>query len=233
MALAEGELAAIEDRPASPEDAETCRLIALSYISLPVQDHEAFVVWRTRALVRFAEVGWTEGIGAIAMGEAFRLLARANDDYPNGQTLDRVAPCPAAVAALDALRPLAVEPGSGIMLGPSSPSPSLIARFIWEKRGALLLIARDFDSAAASYARAAQLVEDSTRGPIKVALGRALVDYVRAVENGEPIATAFETTEVLAEQAVSTGQTDLAATAASNLSVMPDRGLSVRLYEIL
>ncbi len=43
---------------------------------------------RVRALARFSALGWVEDVGTLIIGMAFGELARANGDYPNGQTFD-------------------------------------------------------------------------------------------------------------------------------------------------
>jgi hypothetical protein len=220
----------MRDRVPSPEDGEICRLAMLASFQTAIQPDPEAAVWRARALSRFAATGWTEAVGAVAMGEAFRMLALANGDYEHGRTLDLLRPAPHARAVLEELQVYLAAGDSGIRLGPSAPSPAVLERFLHEKCGFLLLVEGDLEAARASYARAAEAVRGHRRGEIKVALGAALVEYVGARSTGEGSADA---TDELIAAAESAGQSDLVATARHNVDVMRAGGGDLLGYEIL
>lgn len=230
IALVEAQWTAMAARHASPADAETCRLTMLA--AAQGQDYTAARVWRARALARFASVGWTEGIGSILMGEAFIELGIANSDYPEGRTLDVIKPSRAALDIIDELEHFTVGPGSGIALGPSSPSQRVLRRLFHEKRGFLQLVLGDVEAARLSYDRALDAAAGHTRGQIKVRLGRLLVDYLAEANLGTPGSQA-DMTEELSRAAQDVQSLDLAETAAANAAVMREGSRRVTPYEIL
>jgi len=213
-------------RPASPEDAETCRLAMLAALQSP-ETVATTLVWRARALSRAVVVGWTECVAAIAMGEAFSLLATANDQFVRGRTLDVLQPAPLALSALMELEVYLQATDSGIRLGPSSPSRALIRRFLYEKRGFLLLVAGEFNRARESYEDAAREAEGQPRGEVKVALGAALVEYLAGSAVGA------EPTRALLERARAGCWNDLVAAAEHNVVAMEKGRSDVLGYEIL
>ena len=88
-------------RDPNAHDAESCRLLSLAAIEQNPPDFVTAEVWRTRALARFALVGWHEGVAAALMGRAFSELGRANDDYAAGATLDVIRGSEAALYILN------------------------------------------------------------------------------------------------------------------------------------
>ena len=236
LAIGTDQLDYLLARSATPEDAETCRLLMLTEYGHG-EDPARFArgaVWGARAMARFVSVGWDEGAASLMMGDAFRVLSVHNKDYPDGATIDRIA-WPQDDAPLSILReiePFTHAPGSGIALGPSSPTPPLIRRFYHEKSGFMLLVARRFAEARAAY-HAALDGELSTRGKIKVELGLALVDYVEAVETGGDPAPAADATDALRQQAREHDQVDLVRDAEHNLQGMRAGALTLWPYEIL
>lgn len=236
LAIGTDQLSYLRARSATPEDAETCRLLMLTEYGHG-EDPARFArgaVWEARAMARFVSVGWNEGVASLMMGDAFRILSVHNKDYADGATIDRIA-WPQGDAPLRILReiePFTRAPGSGITLGPSSPTPPLIRRFYHEKSGFMLLVARRFAEARAAY-DAALDGELSTRSKIKVELGRALVDYVEAVETGGDPAPAADATDALLQHARDHDQVDLVRDAEHNVQGMRAGGLTLRPYEIL
>lgn len=215
------------DRPPSPHDAETCRLLSLCALAPTIEDNRLADTWRARALARFALVGWHEGVGAVAMGLALGWLARANDDYAAGRTLDVLVGSDDALAALDEVRLFLRVPPSGHTLGPRSPSHEVLRRFVHEKRAFLLLLLGRVDEAREGYAWAAEVAraDGNARGEVKSLLGATLVDHAA----GE-VGRALDETERLAAQST---WTDLSEAAAHNAEVMRRGGRDLLPYEIL
>lgn len=227
----EGEYAAMARRAPSAADAETCRLAMLAAIG--AGDHREADVWRARALARAAAVGWTAALGSLVMGEAFRVLARDNEDYARGRTLDVIEPSSAAERIVDEVEVLVRVSGPSFDLGPTAPSCELLERFVHEKRGFLLLLSGDLPRARESYLRALEAVAGQVRGGIKVRLGLALVDYMESARTGSDATATREATERLGREAADAGIRDLAATAARNADVMAAGGRELEPYEIL
>ena len=223
VAAVDAQWPAMSRRAPTPEDAETCRLTMLAALQVPELAAEA-AVWRARALSRATVVGWTECVAALAMGEAFRMLAVANEDFPRGRTLDVIKPVPAAVAALEELSVYLTAPDSGIRLGPMAPTRAVVERFLHEKGGFLRLVQGDIAGARSSYAAAAQAAAGQPRGEVKVALGAALVEYVAGAGDPEPTRQLLPSAEQWP---------DLATTARHNVAVMEAGGDDVLGYEIL
>ena len=220
-------------RPASPHDAETCRLAMLASLKSEPPSLPSASLWRARGFSRFALVGWYEGVAALMMSSAFITLAGANDGYPNGHTLDHVRPSEEGLRILDELEPFADGPGSGIQVGLDSPTPLLIARFLHEKRGFFELLFKHYDAARASYARAAEVAKGSRRGEIRVRAGLALVDYVSELDAGGTGKAAADDTEAVLGAAEAAEQDDIVRDAAHNLAVMRAGGRNLTSYEIL
>lgn len=230
LALGEQHWAEITGREPNPHDAETCRLLSLAAIEQQPPDFVLADVWRTRALTRFALTGWHEGVAWVAMGRAFVALAQVNNDYPGGQTIDVIEGSMSAVDILDELKPFLQVPPSGISVGPRSPSQSVLARFLHEKRGFLLLLLRLLDEARESYEQAAVAAQGNARGAVKVRLGRALVEYVA----GEHQLAVAETKAAVREaRELGRDGEDLVEIGAYNISVMETDGSNLRPYEIL
>lgn len=92
------------------------------------------------------------------MGRAFTALSLANDDYVQGKSLDVIRGSQAALDLLDELGLFLRAAPSGISVGPRSPSRSVLARFLHEKRGFLLLALGRLNEARASYERPLSLL---------------------------------------------------------------------------
>ncbi len=167
------------------------------------------------------------------MGEAFQALAIANDNYPQGKMLDVIKPSAEAEAILRELAPFTTEPGSGISVGASSPTPALIARFMHEKGGFLQLVARRFDEARESYRLAFKAAGESRRGQLKVTAGLALVDYLADLAVGGQGSEATAATEQMIEGAKAARQADLVDDGRWNLAVMREGRQGLKPYEIL
>lgn len=218
----------IRARTANKYDAETCRLLSLAALGLPEPNWTLAELYRCRALARFALIGWSEGVAAVMMGTAFAILGDANQGYSRGRSLDVIVGSPEALAVFDELEPFTTGPGSGISVGDRSPTPSLIERFLHEKRGFMLLTLREFDAARASYEKAARVAVGSARGALRVRLGALLVDYVAGSSAGAVSAQAD-----LVEAAAELGHRDLLTLSQHNLSVMSEGGANVLSYEML
>lgn len=219
-------------RPATAEDAETCRLLSLAALEPDIHDPVAMVTWRSRALTRFALLGWQEGIAALLMGDAFRALSIVNADYPEGRTLDKVTGSRDAISIIEQIEPFSHDPGSGISVGRRSPSPALVRRWLYEKRGFFRMVTGDFAGAGEDYDRALVENEGSRRGQIKVRLGRALVDYLAALPAGVDPAPFVGTTAQLRAQ-LDQEDVDLLRASGHNLEVMRRGGEDVMPYEYL
>lgn len=224
----DGEWPALRVRDPIPEDAETCRLAML--FAAQLHDFPQADLWRVRAMARYVRVGWVEGVASLMLSAAFKELARANNDYPEGRYLDAIRPSAVALAMVDELEPFAVEPGSGISTGYGSPTPSLVARFVHENRGFLLLVEGRLDDARVSYMHAVD-ADDSSRSRVKSRLGLALVDYVSGLRTGDPVSS--DATQILCAEAESMGLWDLVASARSNAEEMDRRGRHLVPYAIL
>jgi hypothetical protein len=218
----------IAARETCPEDAESCRLTMLSASALQLGQLRA--VWRARAQSRFVALNWVEGCAAIMMTDIYPMLAVANDGYPDGTTLDVLRPCAAAVAVLDELVRFSSPPGSGHPVG---PGPTLIARFVSEKTGLLLLIEGRFDEAEACYLRALHHAGSDSRGKGKVRAGLELVRYLRDLDAGGSGQVAADATAVIAAELAGGRHPDMAQIAATNAERMRSGRRDVLAYEIL
>ncbi|ABL80555.1 MULTISPECIES: hypothetical protein [unclassified Nocardioides] len=229
LALADAEWHSMRAREANPYDAESCRLAMLA--AAKQADFDSLRIWRSRALVRFAAIGWTEGVGAIVMSEAFSELARVNHDYAAGRTLDLIEPSPTAIAILDEIERFTQGPGSGHQLSPRSPSQASLKRLFHEKRGFLLLLRDQFEEARASYQRALAVAANE-RGKVKVNLALVLVDYLEALATRAPTCDGTGTSRLgtIAQQA---GSDDVAEVAFRNADIMDAGGRALHPYEIL
>ena len=215
-------------RAPGPEDAETCRQIMLAAVRLG--DLGEARVWRVRATRRFAAVGWPEGVAAIQMTELYRALFEANDGYPDGMTLDVLKPAADATRVLEELRPVADGPASDFGFG---PNPALIARFLHEKTAALRTIEGDYAAAVAAFGAASEFAADEPRGKVKVALGRALAEYLGAATTDADVTPFSDRTAKLAAEADALGQNDIAAIARANADAMRAGSRRLSLYEML
>lgn len=230
LALGEVQWPAMASRTPCPHDAESCRLLSLAALELNPPDFLAADLWRTRALTRFALSGWHEGMAAVLMGRALTALSKANEDYPNGKTLDVIQGCRPALAFLDELEYFIRASPSGISVGPRSPDQALLARFLHEKRGFLLLALGDLDAAKQSYKEASAAAVGNPRGSVKVRLGHALVDYVSGARS-EALA---DTRAALADaKQLGPAGIDLVEWGEANVTVMERNGVELRPYEIL
>lgn len=215
-------------REPNPHDAESCRLLSLAALEQTPSDLAVAELWRTRALARFTLLGWHEGVASVVMGRALTVLSLENADYAQGKNLDVIRGSHVALDVLDELEVFLRAVPSGISVGPRSPSPKLLDRFLHEKRGFLLLVLGRLDEAMESYTKAAVFADGDPRGAVKVRLGRALVDYTAGARE-----VALADTRAAVEEARAAGQTDLVKTGESNVSVMERDGVDLRPYEIL
>lgn len=231
--LADEQWPRLASRASTPQDAEMCRLTMLALVQ-----QQAFAVariWRARSMARFAQLGWVEGVGILLMGDAFVELARANDDYRAGRTLDVLRSSATALAVIDEVERIAYGEPSGFGLGPGSPTQPVLRRLAHEKRGFLLLIAGDLEAARTSYDRAYEAAGTHPRGRVKVTLGRLLVDYVAAADAADPTARLqlADDTERWGREAGAVGAADIAEVAEANAPVMRAGDRALLGYEIL
>ena len=56
-------------RAPTPENAETCRLAML--VAAQLQETAKVRIWHARALTRFVQVGWAEGVASVACRKSF------------------------------------------------------------------------------------------------------------------------------------------------------------------
>lgn len=215
-------------RDPNPHDAESCRLLSLAAIEQDPPDLEVAELWRMRALARFTLTGWHEGVAAVVMGRAFGTLSRVNDDYIKGSTLDVIIGSQVALDLFDELSLFLDAEPSGISVGPRSPNQGVLARFLHEKRGFLLLTLGRLAEARESYSQAAAVCKGNPRGEVKVRLGSALVDYL----DGSAEAARDETRAALTV-ARELGEIDLVEKGERNLAVMERGGRDLSPYEIL
>lgn len=220
-------------RQPNPEDAETCRLSAVSAAELELFDKSR--LWRARARRIGEQIPWPELIAALDMADAFVALARRNDDYIHGRTLDVIEGSPEAVRIMQSLAPIAEGPGSGIVVTPKSPTTTLIRPFVLEKTGSFLLALGDVDGAARSFEDAITHAE-GPRGVLKSRGGLALANYLRASDAGHDDgidAAAAETAAVASEFAALGEDHRTIAIAQHNTDVMRRHGTDLLLYEVL
>src|SRR4051794_4619643 len=92
LAIGEREWTAMDARPPSAEDAETCRLLSIS--ASEIGEFAAADIWRDRARVRAEQLPWPELVAALDLSSAFKVLAARNDDYRHGRTLDVLVGAP-------------------------------------------------------------------------------------------------------------------------------------------
>ena len=228
--LAEEQWQYVARRASNPHDAETCRLTMLALVQQ--QDFESARAWRARSMARFAQIGWFEGIGSLLIGEALAELARQNDGYANGRTLNVLVPSNIALAIMAEVERLGYGEPSDFALGPGSPSQAVLRRMVHEKQGFLLLVAGDHVSALAAYDRALEAAGDHPRGRIKVRLGRLLVENSTATEPDVRSRLAEETKR-LGYEASKIGSVDVAEIAERNAAEMRRGGNALNAYEIL
>lgn len=217
---------AMRARPPSAHDAETCRLLFVSAAALGMR--ERMWRWRERALYRFAQIGWGEGVAAVEMANALSILSVQNNDYPHGATLDVIEGSEVALRVLDLIRPFAADraPDPRFAISDRAPNPRLVARWYWENRGLLLLLLRRLDEATESYATARSVAADE-RGALKVDMGAALVRWLR----GDT--AAIDDLARLRDAAETAGDSDLAEIAGHNLAAMRAGRADLRPFAIL
>ncbi|KQQ07558.1 hypothetical protein [Rathayibacter sp. Leaf296] len=228
---------AMQARVTNRYDAETCRVLALS--AGVTAQYGLAAVWRARALIRFSELGWMDGVAMIVIGEALATLSRENDDFARGRTLDLLQTSTAPEEILATIEPWAradrAAESDSERLSAWSPGPDLTARGYWEKLGFFALIAHRWDDARERYAHAAA-VSRPGRGAGKVRGARVMVEYLAAragePHRGDPESVLAEQEGVLADlRAV--GDPVLRDAAAHNLEVMRRGGADLLAYEIL
>lgn len=232
LALGETEWPEMAARTATPEDAETCRLLSIS--GSEIGDYAVADLWRNRARVLGEAVGWPELIAALDMSQAFRALSVRNDSFCRGKSLDVIEGSSDAVVLIKKLAPVADGPDSGIRVSRQSPSPALIRRFVLEKTGSFQLALKQWDEAAESFTRAIDAAE-GPRGLLKSRGGLALANYCRGLQARaqDAISAALTETESVAAEATARDQGDIAVNAQHNAEVMARRGQDLLLYEIL
>lgn len=216
--------AAMSSRDPNKYDAESARLASIDAARI---DSSQTMLWRMRALARYAAIGWHEGVGAIILSESFSVLSRENDDYPRGRRIDVVRGSTMALEILDEVGTLATRPSSGISVGPRSPSPQLLTRFFYERRALHLLLLRRLSEASEAYRLATEHAE-SERGRLRARAGAALVRYLEGDREDARRATA----SVLLD-ATDSGDEDVAASAVANLAVMDADRDDLATYDIL
>ncbi len=234
--LGEQEWPAIQSRPVNRYDAEACRLLALA--SATHGRYDLAAVWRARALIRFSELGWSDGVATIILGEALANLSRHNDDYARGRTLDVIENSPASLGILETIEHLA-QPGRTIpddqRLSNWSPSPDLTARMYWEKKGFFELLEGQWDAARSSYAKA-QAVARPGRGASKVHGAIVAVEYLSAlagVPHRGDLESLIEEQEAVVAEITAVSDPDIEKAAVHNLEVMRRGGRDLLPYEIL
>ena len=232
LAIGEDERSAMDARPATAEDAETCRLLSIS--AAEIGDFAAGDAWRERARILAEQIPWPELVAALDMSTAFKMLAERNDDYPHGRTLDRIEGSLEAVELMRTLDGVADGPDSGIRVTPKNPTPALIRRFVLEKTGSFQLALKQWEAAAESFELAIAAAE-SERGRLKTRAGLALARYSAAIEAADrsAIEIALAETLAIADAADGIDERDVASTARDNAEVMTRGGGDLLLYEIL
>ncbi len=205
-------------------------MLALAATEQDPPDFELATHWRDRALDLFTRTGWHEGIAAVLMAKAFIALAKRNDDYARGKTLDVVEGSEDAVDLMDEILPFIQREPSGISVGGLSPNHAVLRRFYHEKRGFFLLALNRVGEARESYKLAAEAAAGNPRGTVKVRPGRALVDYVAGAHD-----TALADTRNAVDDArrLGPGSQDLVEYGELNIAVMEGNGDDLRPYEIL
>lgn len=233
LSLGEAHWHEMESRAPTPEDAESCRLLAFSAVRL--EEHPDGALWRSRARRIATAIPWPELIAVLDMSEAFIQMAVINEDYPLGRTLDVIKGFPGSIEILQRLHAVADGPESGIVVTPRSPTTALIRRFVLEKTGSFQLAAGQTDAAATSFAAALEHAEGA-RGALKARGGLALADYLRSLDAddlGSALAAARETRTVLEELVALGEDEDTISVARHNAEVMERRGRDLLLYEVL
>ena len=230
LRLGETYSAEITARDPNPHDAESCRLLSLAATEQDPPDFALATQWRDRALDLFTRIGWYEGIAAVLMAKAFIALAKRNDDFPRGKTLDVIEGSEDAVDLMDEILPFLQRDPTGITVGELSPSHAVLSRWYHEKRGFFLLALDRVGEARESYELAAEAAAGNPRGTVKVRLGRALVDYVAGSHD-----TALPDTRNAVDDArrLGPGSQDLVEYGERNIAVMEEDGHDLRPYEIL
>jgi hypothetical protein len=228
LGLAESQEHHLAARPPCAEDAESCRQAMLAAVR--ANSLEKAAAWRVRAISRFVAVGWISGLAAVMMTELYRVLELANDGYSRGRTLDVLRSSAAAHAVLDELPALAEADMSGFPFG---PDPSLIHRFVAEKRGLLYCLERDYERAADCYARALLVAEGDPRGLVKVRAGALLAEYLEARGIGTADPGFAERTKAISTEATLAGQDDVAGWAAGNARAIKAGSPELVPYEML
>jgi hypothetical protein len=116
-----------------------------------------------------------------------------------------------------------------------SPSPDLTARMYWEKKGFFELLAKQWDAARSSYAKA-QTVARPGRGASKVHGAIVALEYLAALAGETPRSTLdelIEEQETVVAEIAAVGDPDIERAAAHNLKTMRSRGQNLLPYEIL
>jgi hypothetical protein len=229
LALVDSQWPQMAARTPGAHDAEVCRLAMLT--AAQEQDYSRVRLWRARALARFAAIGWREGIALIIMGEAFIELARENDDYARGRTIDAIKTSGVPLDVVAEIDRFTTGAPSGFALGPGCPSQAVLRRLVFEKRAFLQFVMGDAEAAHASYVQAYDAAGNA-RGRVKVRLGQLLVEYTTA-SNEEERQRCAEETEQLAAQAREASSADVAETAEANAEVMRQGRRDLVPYEIL
>ena len=161
--------------PGSRDIADLCRVAMLAHYSLADEEGPGRYMdgwlWRARALVRAADAGWMAGVLALVQTEALRMQSVGNEGRAPSDAGYRMVP--QALAVLEELEPWVDPDDAGP--DPEQPSPRVLGRLLYEKRGFLRYVGRELDAALADYERARHFAGLDVRGAIKVDGGRALV----------------------------------------------------------
>lgn len=229
LRLGEEQSSFLASRPASFEDAESCRLIALG--AAGAEQYAKAQVWRTRSYARCLELDWHAGAAVVMISDLFRVLEMANDRYPHGQTLDVMISAPEGELLLDELERFTTCAPIAQGFGPDG---DLIARFCADKRGYLSLLDKDWAAAERWYSHAGTLLTPKDeRGRIKVDLGLALVRYMRDVAEGGDGSLHARETAAIAESGAIKVHKDLYDAAGTNAARMSEARRDLVTYEVL
>jgi hypothetical protein len=229
LELATSSRPALVARPASPGDAETCRLASLACLTADSAD---FAFWRNLAIKKAGAIGWAEAVGLLRISEAFSELASANDHFPNRPvTLDAVRPSMRAIELMETVKEFLNSSPSDFSLRPGSPTMARLRRQYPEKAAFLQLVAGDFLVAARLYEQAELEAGDDSRGVLRARVGRAAANYLGGIESQAATDETLEISELA--QALGTEGADIAETSLENASRMQKRRRDLLPYERL
>lgn len=212
--------------------ADLCRITMLSHYRLAAggRFHEHYLsgyLWRVRALIRAAASGWVAGVVALAQTEALRIQSAENHGVPTSSPEYRVVP--QARDILSELEPYADpdDPGDS----PLQPSPRVVGRLLYEKRGFLHYLAGHYEAALADYDKALEFTGKDERAELKVLGGRASVLYAA----GDPTQrqTALALLKEVERRCEAGGYNEIARISAQNIERVADGREDLVPYETL